>query len=189
MRFEAVPSSAVILLVVEKAQGAAHRFDDGDARKIVGTGERDGQSFRLSKKFNATGAPRRASDMPRVRKASAAEGTALSTACLMGYFVLSGPSESCQNPTPAPRQMRDLQRLFNHLVGDCERRRRHGEVRQLGALGVRRPCTVRPSDNLSFGRPILVREAHDEITEEAVGHQSERAEAHDPDEDLIGRHP
>jgi len=84
MRFEAVPSSAVILLVVEKAQGAAHRFDDGDARKIVGTGERDGQSFRLSKKFNATGAPRRASDMPRVRKASAAEGTALSTACLMG---------------------------------------------------------------------------------------------------------
>ena len=84
MRFGAVPSSAYFVSGQKKAQGAAHRFDDGDARKVVGTGERDGQSFRLSKKFNASDAPRRASDMPRVRKASAAEGMALSTACLLG---------------------------------------------------------------------------------------------------------
>src|SRR5215470_6994399 len=38
-------------------------------------------------------------------------------------------------------------------------------------------------------RPVLVREADHQVTEEAIGDQSQRAEADDPDEDLVGRHP
>jgi hypothetical protein len=40
-----------------------------------------------------------------------------------------------------------------------------------------------------FDRPILMGEADNQVTEEAIGGEAERAEADDADEDLVGRHP
>src|SRR5207249_3860378 len=73
--------------------------------------------------------------------------------------------------------------IFSPCTATSQRPTPHGAT-------TRPPRTTRSSTESGLlDRPVLVGEADDHEAEEAVGDEPERAQTHDPDEDLVRGHP